>query len=581
MKIKILEKLKSHIKIPILHRAHQTLKSFSVFEKIVFYTFAVIFVISSMAIVYKLNNEFVVEIPASGGSISEGVIGYPRFINPLLSISDADKDMVALVYSGLLKATPDGRLENDLAKEWKVSNDGLVYTFRLKDNIYFHDGTPITTDDVLFTIQKAQDSLLKSPRAIHWKGVVVNKIDDKQISFTMKEPYAPFLENATLGILPKHIWKNATSDEFQFSQFNTEPVGSGPYKINKIIRTSGLPTSYKLQSFKGYVSGEPYIKTILMHFYANEKEAVNAFNGGTVENLHGLSADIIDKLKIKGTRIEKTTLPRIFGVFFNQNQATILADKNVRLALDMTADRNRIVKDVLGSYGSAINSPIPFDKNSQKKNYEITSEVLDVANTLLDKAGWKMSSTTNFREKKDKKQTIPLEFTLSTTDTDDLKSTANILALNWAKIGVKVNVKIFEYGDFSQNIMRPRKYDAILFGEIIGRDLDLYPFWHSSQRNDPGLNMSLYANITADKLLEDAKKIYAIKDRAQKYFDFEQEVQKDIPAVFLYSPDFIYVVSDSIKNINIGEITSPHERFLKISDWYINTDKVWKIFSKN
>ncbi|OHA93661.1 MAG: hypothetical protein A2W58_02350 [Candidatus Zambryskibacteria bacterium RIFCSPHIGHO2_02_38_10.5] len=147
-------------------------------------------------------------------------------------------------------------------------------------------------------------------------------------------------------------------------------------------------------------------------------------------------------------------------------------------------------------------------------------------------------------------------------------------------MGADVEVKIFEIGDLNQNIIRPRKYDALLFGEIVGRDLDLYPFWHSSQRVDPGLNIALYTNIKANKLLENIRK-ETDETLQKKYFDaFKKEIKNDVPAVFTYSPYFIYLIPKKIHNVTLGTLTTPSERFSNIFEWYIETNHVWKIFIK-
>ena len=175
----------------------------------------------------------------------------------------------------------------------------------------------------------------------------------------------------------------------------------------------------------------------------------------------------------------------------------------------------------------------------------------------------------------------PLQFSISTSNVPELKAVANILKDTWGKVGAKVEIKIFEAGNLNQNIIRPREYEALLFGEVIGRDLDLFAFWHSSQRNDPGLNIALYANITADKLLEKGRTLTNTDLRNKTYLRFEEEVKKDIPAIFLYSPDFIYILPERIQGVSIGSITTSGDRFLNVNEWFIRTDKVWKIFSKN
>ncbi|HEV8666804.1 MAG TPA: hypothetical protein VN665_03075, partial [Candidatus Paceibacterota bacterium] len=127
---------------------------------------------------------------------------------------------------------------------------------------------------------------------------------------------------------------------------------------------------------------------------------------------------------------------------------------------------------------------------------------------------------------------------------------------------------------------RPRKYDALLFGEVIGRELDLFAFWDSSQRNDPGLNIAEYANSTADKILEQLRTTSDDNTRAQLYGQFEDQLNADIPAIFLYAPDFVYIVPKQLAGLNLGFIEEPSDRFLSVTDWHLETDAVYPIFAK-
>ena len=175
---------------------------------------------------------------------------------------------------------------------------------------------------------------------------------------------------------------------------------------------------------------------------------------------------------------------------------------------------------------------------------------------------------------------LRLSFSLSTSDVPELKAVALRIKTQWEAMGASVELKIFESGDLNQNVIRPRKYDAILFGEIIGRDSDLFAFWHSSQRNDPGLNIAMYMNSVADKLLEDMRRAIDKEKRTVAYEKFRAEIKKDVPAVFIYAPEFVYILPQKIKGVSIGTITVPAARFLNINEWYIDTDIESKVFVK-
>ena len=512
------------------------IKAFSLTEKVIFGFFALVFAISGIALLSQVNKSFMVEVPDYGGSLTEGIVGSPRFINPILAISDADRDLTQLIYSGLLKIEGDGTIVPDLAESYTISDDGLEYTFILRDNAYFHDGVKVTADDVIYTVEMAQDSALKSPRKTNWDGVVAKKVDDRTVTFTLKSPYSPFIQNTTLGILPKHIWSKATTEEFQFSQFNVKPIGSGPYKISSITYTgSGLPSEYHLISNNKYSLGKPYITNLILKSYQNETGVTDAYKNGSIESLHGISPKTLPALNVASDDVILSPLPRVFGVFFNQNVAPIFVNKEVRQALDIAVDKQAIVDSVLGGYGQTISGPIPpktIIENAAGKltlGEATTADTLAKAKAVLTKAGWKQNANGIF-EKKDKKSTVTLAFSISTGDAPELKAAANLLQAQWQALGAAVDVKIFEISDLNQNIIRTRKYDALLFGEIVGKDMDLYPFWHSSQRIDPGLNIALYTNIKADKDLESIRKTTNAAAQQTYFDDFNKQIGSDIPA---------------------------------------------------
>lgn len=571
--------------LPSKNEIKKTISHFSKREYFIFLSFAIILCLSTLSILQNINKSFMVSVPMKGGKTTEGIIGTPRFINPILAFSDADQDMVSLIYSGLMRKDPDGNLIPDLAEKYETSKDGLTYTFILKDKIYFHDNKPITIDDIIFTINKIKDPKTKSPKKGNWDSVAVSKIDEKIIKFTLKQPYSSFLENTTLGIMPAYLWD---SSPIELNEKNIEPIGSGPYKINKVSKqSSGLVDYYDLVPFKKFKLGEPYLKKITLHFYQNEESLISALQSGEVSQISSITPTNAQKLKEQDYRVESLTLPRVFGLFFNQNQNQIFTNKNIVNAINLAIDKETIVKDVLLGYGVVIDDPIPPNMiNYQKLNKEENishEEKIKKAQAILEKDGWKKGAN-GFLEKtiteKKKKKTTYLEFSISTGDVSELTKSALLIKQNLESLGMKVDVKTFEVNNLNQKVIRPRKYDALLFGQIINYESDLFAFWHSSQRKDPGLNVAMYTNAKVDKILEDAFITIDKKSRIKKYADFENEIKKDMPAVFLYSPDFIYVVSKDIQGFSMDHIITGGDRFLSSYLWYTQTDNIWKIFSE-
>ncbi len=575
-------------------------KSMRPSEKLAAIIALIVFIISGATLYASAQHTYGTEIPVAGGSIHEGTVGYARFINPLLAFTDTDKDLTTLVYSGLLKATPNGTLIPDIAESVTVSTDGLTYDVKLKQGLTFHDRTPVTADDVEFSILRAIDPLTKSVKAVNWAGVTIEKIGPYELRFTLKKPYAPFEENLTMGILPKHIWQGVSPEAFDVSTNNRQPVGSGPYKIKSAKQNAdGLYENYELIPFEQYALGAPFIEKITLSFFTNEQDAINAYLQGDIDTLGGISPSLADRI-IKNNdapHIIKNSLPRVFGVFFNQNIEPVLINKEVRKALNESIDRDAMIAEILKGYGEEANSPIPPNLSHLARLPQSVASSSDagpssidlVANTasttaldyigkgkkILEDAGWKIgTSSDSVYEKKGKEKTEKLAFTITTSNSPELKQAADILQRQWTKLGAEVKIEIFESSDLTQKVIRPRKYGALLFGQIVGRDLDLYPFWHSSQRVDPGLNIALYANIKADKALEAARGADP-NGRTTARAEVEHEIANDIPAIFLFSPEFIYLSNKEIHNLDIGSMTEPAERFMNIHKWYLKTDYTW------
>ena len=579
---------RNNINLPKHTLINKSIRSFSRSEKIIFYILAIMLIASATMLLFRVNQTFLVEVPMRGGMITEGITGMPQIINPVtvspFTSPEADNDLIALVYSGLLKATPNGSLLPDLAKNYYISEDGLIYTFILKDELFWHDGKPVTSNDIKFTIQKAQDPKIGSRHKASWDGVMVETPNDKTVIFTLSEPYSPFLQNTTIGILPKHLWKNVHPESFIHHQLNTKPIGTGPYKISKIKKDGNeIIEYYELVAFDKYALGRPYIDKIRIQFYSNRDELIEAYEKEKITSVHSVSPKKAKELE--GTeRIERAKLPRIFGAFFNQNEAAIFTDKTVREALNIAVDRTDIINNVLYGFATEINGPIPpgslgFEPYEDKTSTTTISRI-EMAKKMLEDDGW-ATDNEDVLSKKTKEGTKRLEFSISTTQAPELAAVAQKLKVYWEKLGARVEIKFFETtNDLENHAIRTRKYDILLFGEIIGRDSDPFAFWHSSQRLDPGLNIASYTNITVDKALERARATTSIEARLEQYKIFQEEIKNDIPAVFIYSPELIYFSRDNIMGLELDILNTPSERFLNIHKWFIKTEYVWKMFAQ-
>ncbi len=554
-------------------------------ERYLTIVFLLIFVGSLFSLPFTVFYHFTKAVPDYGESFSEGIVGEPHYINPLLSQNnDVDRDLVSLIYSGLMKYNGEGKLIPDLAKSYEISSDGLNYTIYLKENAKWQDGISVTANDVVFTIQTAQNPDYGSLQRINWQSVDVEAVDNQTVILKLKNKYAQFLNNLTINILPRHIWQDIKPVNFALSDFNLKPIGSGPYKFKKLKKDSaGRIKSYELESNDNFYDGRPYIDSIELKFYGSEDEMIDEYNRNNIKNLAFVSANNVKKIKFKKRlNIEELKLPRYFGIFFNQSEAKILSDKSVRLALNYGTNKKDLVNKILDGRGLETNSPmigeiLDMANDVKKYNYDP-----DKAKKLLADSGWDnpddkgiLSKTTKAKSKNDKPATEKLTIRLTTPAWSELVNTANLLKEQWTKIGVELVIEVLPTPELTQ-ARKDRNYQMLLFGEILNMDPDPFSLWHSSQKRDPGQNLALYDNKTVDNLLEKARQTLSPLERIKQYQDFEKLVIEDVPVVFLYNPLYIYAQSNNIKGFSNQIISMPSDRFSNVEKWYIDTKRNFK-----
>jgi peptide/nickel transport system substrate-binding protein len=439
----------------------------------------------------------------------------------------------------------------------------------------WHDGVPVTADDVVFTVLTAQNSDYGIPITVrgNWEGVTVEKVSDTVVAFKLKNKYAQFPNALTLGLLPKHLWGDIKPSNFSLSELNLKPVGSGPYRFSSLVKDDlSRLIAYKLTAWDKFYTGRPHISDLEFRFYNSEDELIDAFNNNDVDNIGNISGANVGNLKFRSRiTLEQLKMPRYFALFFNQNQSKALADKNVRLALNYGTDRVQVINEAMAGNAFLIDSPMMggiLDINPTVRSYDYDP---DKAASVLKAGGWVAGEDGILAKGKDN----PLELKITTSQWSELGTVARVIKEQWEKLGVKVTIEALPISELQQ-VIKDRNYQILLFGEIMTVDPDPFSTWHSSQRQEPGLNLALYKNDTADKLIEEARATLNPLERRQKYDDFQKILLEDIPAVFLYSPHYLYGLSRNVKGFDTSIIPTPEGRFTDIANWYIDTDRRFK-----
>lgn len=541
-------------------------------EKFIIKTFWSIILFSFIFLALRFYFVHLQLLPAKGGEYTEGLVGSPKFVNPVLaSANEVDLDISQLIFSGLMRYDENQKLIPDLATDYQLSADQKTYTFSLKKNIKWHDGESLNADDIVFTIETIQNPEYKSPLYSSFKGVKCEKIDENQVRFILNEPYSPFPSLLTVGILPKHIWQDIGPSQFHLAEYNLKPIGTGPYQFKSLIKDKkGTIKSYVLKRNDIFYRTPAFLDKFTFKFYNDYNEALDAFRNKLINGV-GVVEGILEEINLKNFNRHLLVLPQYTAIFFNQSNNPFLKEKKVRQALSYAIDREKIIKEVLGNNGSIINGPILEGNtgfNQGIKKYQLD---LNKANQLLDEAGWKLETSTTTQSSIRKNGKDEFKIILTTLDKEENKKTAEAIKEDWAKLGISTDLQFIPSQIVIKDVIKPKNYQALLYGVMVGPEADPYLLWHSSQASESGLNLSNFSNKTVDQDLEDARKTSDIKIKELKYQDFQNIISEEVPAIFLYSPFYNYLMDNKIKGFNLKNISLPPERFNTIEGWYIKT----------
>lgn len=507
-----------------------------------------------------INNKFLITIPKRGGELREGIVGTPRFINPVLAINSQDKTLAGLVFAGLTKIDKDNKSVLDMAESVQKSEDGLSYTVTLKNNLFFHDGEKVTTDDVIYTLSLVQNPSLKSPVKIKWEGVKIEKVSDTKVIFSLKQPYPLFERSLALGIVPKHVWKNLSIEEIAQSDQNIKAIGSGPYMVTSVESVSGIPRIFTLKENKKNALGRPYITTLTIRSYQTEKLLEQAFQNREIDSFSVISHFATENFPKVVTPSETTTLPQTFSLFFNPNKEAFLADKDIRKALAIALNKEDLLKNLYGDGVGIAYTHDPFGTTGNNENPEKSNPEELIRNSAFKR---KNASST-------------LSLTLTIGNSEENRKLADEVKKKWDKIGMHTTVQIFEFVDLNQRVIKNRDFQVVLSGTLIEDVSDLYAFWHSSQRAYPGLNIAGYASTKMDKNLESLRSEEDETRREELAGEIEQELYAETPAIFLYHPKLLYIKSNKIHATLPLYSINESSRFTDITSWYMETERVWK-----
>jgi peptide/nickel transport system substrate-binding protein len=515
--------------------------------------------------------------PASGGFYVEGVVGEMVRLNPLLDYyNPADRDVDRLLFSGLLRFDDRGLPIGDLADSWGISQDGTVYNFSIRANANWHDGEPVLSDDVIFTIERMREDGSPLPDDLRelWKQVEIRRLDEKTLQFRLPEPFSPFLDYLTFGVAPEHLLGDLTLAEIIDASFNLQPVGSGPYRFERLLVEDGEITGVALRVFEGYYGSTPFIEEFSFRYYPDDTAALTAYREGEILGIGQVSEAILaDVLVEPDLSLHTGRLPNLTILFFNLDDPRLafFKDVNVRKALLMGLNRQRMIDRVLGGQGILADGPIFPGSWAYYEGVERISYDPDVAIDMLREAGYTLPASGG--SVRANEEGAELSFEMIYVQGTLHQALAEAIRDDWQRLGVEVLLKAESYENYLSDL-NGRLHQAALAELNFSRfpDPDPYPFWHQAQVSG-GQNYAKWDDRQASEYLEQARVTTDLAERTRLYRNFQVRFAQELPALPLFYPVYRYAISTEVQGVRMGALYDPSDRFATVTGWFLVTKR--------
>ena len=507
--------------------------------------------------------------PAFGGTYVEGVAGAPLYFDPIIAATNVDQDVSGLVFSGLTRFDRDGTIVADLASSFEADPTGKIWTFIIRPDANWQDGAPVTADDVLYTVGLLQDAAYTGPFADAFRGVTVQALAPKIVRFTLPDVYAPFAGSTTVALLPAHLLGTVAFGDLARQPFNLQPIGTGPFRVSEVDSRQ-----VTLVRFDDFYRTKPtrsraYLDKVVLRFYRDGSEALAALARGEVDATGGLSPQDASRARtLKSVDLFSLPTNDFTALFLNVRPSkAVFRDLAVRRAIATAIDRGKVLQAALDGRGAVADEFVPptswsFARDIPRYPFSATD-----AKALLDGAGWIDHDADGIRDKGG----VALRFSISTSDEPQRAAAAQRIAEDLRTVGMEVDVITVPFAELVDRVARQREFDALLVGITVGNDPDPYPFFHSSQVNDPGDDFSGYSTLATDRLLEQARRTVDQSKRRDLFAQVWTAIATDVPVVFLYYTDYLYAQSHALQGFRVAPVNDPPQRFWNVEDWYVKT----------
>lgn len=537
--------------------------------------------------------EPVAAIPASLAPSDDGIptytealVGSVNRLNPLFTdLNSVDRDISSLIFEGLTRINEYGEPVGNLARTWVISSDGLEYVLSLRDDVLWHDGTPFTSSDVLYTVARLQDSSYAGLAEVgaFWRTIEVDAINAYQLRFRLTQPLASFLSKLNFGILPEHALRGTDAQGLVNHRFNITPIGTGAYQLEALRSSDGIQVDVvDLRVSPNYrqrpeAAGKYAVERLRFRLYPSYDAALAALQRGEVDAYAARNwNERLPLVELAGFNVYTAIAPSIGMIVYNWDEPEnirFFQELRVRLALMTGLNRQTPVEAHLANRAVTANSPLL--PNSWAYDSTLSYPVPDpfAAINLITSANINNSATDNSAEAtaeataESPAQTSEdlYAFSLLVLNEPALLAIANEVAAQWSQYRLQVTVETLDAEQLQQRL-NDGQFQAAIVELPMGADPDIYAYWHAGQAPD-GKNYGAVNDDRLSELLERGRHDTNGINRVQLYQQFQRRFIERGIAIPLYYPLYTYVVHEQLSGLSLGVITNPSERFRTLADW--------------
>lgn len=506
----------------------------------------------AVAQAFWFGNSYAENVFVDGGTYTEATLGEVKSMNPLFANTSSEKVLSRLMFATISTIDYSGHAGTGLAESIRSDESGKIWTVKLREGLKWSDGEPITNEDVIFTANLIKNPTVSSIYDSNLSNVKISENEQGEIVFDLPVSYADFITALNFPVVPKHVLGEADPKTLIENNFSNAPVTSGAFSYNATQISAGEEKIYYLSANPNYYLGNVMLNSFAVHTFNTKDDIIQAVNAGSVTGTAELTETEANQVTTGQFLVKKSGLNSGAFIFFNTAN-DVVKNTEMRAAIRQGIDMGKIRASAADD--SALDYPL-LKSQIELMNYPAIPE------RDFEAAKARIAELSGGEA---------LHLEVATVNSGYLPGVTEAIKSELESLGFEVNVTVYEENqEFINNVVSKRSYDILVYEVELGTDPDLLPYFHSSQANSSGLNLSNYRDALVDDLLLGARDATNNEVRVKKYETFLERFVSGVPAIGIYQPNLTYYYNKNVRTFNDVQLVTALDRFTDINEWAVN-----------